>query len=65
MRELRTLPNQEGYEFIGVCKDDTTLVCVVQKDAVGLHCIYNVETNEKCYHSLKGWEANYESKYRT
>lgn len=56
MRELRTLPNKEGYNFLGVCKDDTIIVCKVKKDEIGLHCAYNVETNEKCYHSLKGWE---------
>lgn len=55
MRELGTLPNKHGYEFAGVLKDDTFLLCIVKKDEKGLHSTYDAKTNRKCYHSLKGW----------
>ena len=51
MRELRDLPNKEGYKFMGVCKDDTLLFCEVGKDKTGLHCAYDLETNEKIFNS--------------
>lgn len=56
MRELRDIPNQENYEFTGICKDGSKIPCIVHKDSVGMHCAYSLETNLKCYDQLKGWE---------
>lgn len=47
MLPLRDIPNQEGYEFTGICKDDFEIPCIVHKDHEGLHCAYSLATNLK------------------
>lgn len=56
MKELRDIPNQENYEFTGICKDGSKIPCIVHKDHEGLHCVYSLATNLKCYDKLQGWE---------
>ncbi len=56
MRELKDIPNQEGYEFTGICKDGTELPCIVHRDSVGIHCAYSLIDDLKCYDKLQGWE---------
>lgn len=45
---LAWLPNQEGFQFVGVHKDGTTSDCVVIRKENGLHTVEN-------YFSLCGW----------
>lgn len=56
MRKLRDIPNQEYYEFTGICKDGSKIPCIVHRDSVGIHCAYSILTNLKCYYQLKGWK---------
>lgn len=55
MRELKDIPNLEGFEFTGICKDGSVIPCIVRKDSVGMHCAYSMIDNLKCYSKLKGW----------
>ena len=57
MHELKDIPNQEGYEFTGICKDGSKIPCIVRKDSVGWHCAYSLIDNLKYYTKLKGWES--------
>ena len=52
---LGDLPNHEGFEFIGITRDDTEIRCIVKKDSVGFHRIYSNDV--PVYHKLKSWRA--------
>lgn len=49
---LGDLPNQDGYEFIGVRKDGTHCNCVIRQGDDGLHYI----EGEVTYWELRGWK---------
>jgi len=56
MKHLKDIPNQQGYAFIGITKDDQRIDCIVIKDVVGCHVIVNEYTKERIFHNLKGWQ---------
>lgn len=44
------LPNQDGFRFLGVCRDGSRLACSVVKGGDGMHRVSGVEFPE-----LVGW----------
>lgn len=56
VRPLAYIPNQNGFKFIGVLKDDTCVDCEVVRNAeTGMHEVafrYKTLT----YEDLKGWK---------
>jgi len=56
MHPLADIPNQENYEFTGICKDGSKIPCIVHKDSIGIHCAYSLIDDLKCYDKLQGWE---------
>ena len=58
MLPLADIPNQEGFEFTGICKDGNKIPCIVHRDSVGIHCAYSLIDDLKCYDKLMGWEKN-------
>ena len=56
MKELTDIPNQENYEFTGICKDGSKIPCIVHKDSIGMYCAYSLIDDLKCYDKLQGWE---------
>lgn len=55
MKKLAELPNQEGFEFIGIDEDRNEFLCVVAKNSVGCHCVYEKSTKNPCFMKLSGW----------
>lgn len=55
---LRDIPNNAGYEFIGVGKDGSEFDCVV-KLVDGMHRAFRKDTDAPCYHELSGWKWRY------
>lgn len=52
IKPLATLPNQDGFTFIGVLRDGRMVQCHIVKDVTtGLHCIAGAR-----YSDLKGWQ---------
>lgn len=49
-RPLDNLPNQDGYEFIGVTRDGSLRRCKVFRGDDGLHRVRGVR-----YADLQGW----------
>jgi len=56
MLPLADIPNQEGYEFTGICKDGSKIPCIVHRDSAGMHCAYSLIDDLKCYDNLIGWK---------
>lgn len=50
MRELKDLPNKDGYEFIGIDKSGNNHKCSIYKDENGIHRVTGIE-----YKELAGW----------
>jgi hypothetical protein len=48
---LGWLPNREGFQFIGICKDGTAKECRVARDETGVHFI----SGDAIYDELHGW----------
>ena len=55
MRELRELPNETGFRFIGIDYDGVEISCVVVIDSIGCHGVENFLTHEPCFMKLAGW----------
>ena len=53
MKELRDIPNQHGFQFIGITHDNEEIYCVVKYN-YGLHRAYDM-FNVPVFKSLKGW----------
>ena len=53
-RELRDIPNIDGYEFIGIDHDDREIKCIVKKNPVGCHSAYDLDGNP-VFIQLKYW----------
>lgn len=54
MRHMRDLPNQEGFQFVGVTHDGDLMECVVTKPDNICHSVEN-EYGEPCFMKLAGW----------
>jgi len=52
-RELRDLPNTDGFKFFGVDELGYRHRCVVRKDTDGLHKVYSQANFDK---QLIGWQ---------
>jgi len=48
---LGWLPNREGFQFTGICKDGITKECRVARDETGVHFI----SGDVVYDELHGW----------
>ena len=51
MNALRDLPNQDGFEFIGITAMGHTGNCIVKKMADGCHVVQG----DYCFGDLAGW----------
>ena len=56
MKFLDSLPNQEGFEFIGVDTGGLELVCVVYKNILGCFGVCEKENKQPCFMRLVGWK---------
>lgn len=56
MKRLADLPNQEGFKFIGMDKENIRHVVEVKKDAIGCHSVYRTHDGEPFFVRLFGWE---------
>lgn len=53
-RELRDIPNNEGFRFIGIDHADNEIECVVKKNPDGCHSVYDNNENP-VFMKLKFW----------
>lgn len=54
-KPLAFLPNQHGYTFTGITKDNEQIRCKIVKDEkTGLHYIYTLD-DVPAYAMLKAW----------
>lgn len=51
LKPLRDLPNEYGFQFVGIRHDDTQAQCYVLMLVDGCHSI----RGEAAYSELKGW----------
>lgn len=56
MNHLQDLPNQEGFVFIGIDKNNNKHECEVKKNPIGCHSVYKTENGEPFFFQLSGWE---------
>lgn len=54
---LSTIPNVEGFRFIGITKDDKVIVCYVMQNEIGLYEARDEQTGLPCFHRLAYWKA--------
>lgn len=54
---LSSIPNVEGFRFIGITKDDKEIVCYVMCNEIGLHEARDEQTGLPCFHRLAYWRA--------
>lgn len=52
---LSTIPNAEGFRFIGITKDDKKIVCYVMCNEIGQHEVRNEQTGLPCFRWLAYW----------
>ncbi len=50
------LPNQDGFKFVGIGKDNNLYQCVVKQNANGCHSIHLAQDGTSFYSHLKGWK---------
>jgi hypothetical protein len=55
-RDMASLPNASGYEFIGCFKDGSESPCIVKRDSSGMHGVFRVENDAPCWFQLAGWK---------
>ena len=60
MRFLIDSPNQEGFKFIGITYDGEELNCVVMKNPIGCHSIYD-DHGTPVFSKLQGWKLNHDN----
>ena len=56
IKALALLPNEQGFEFIGIKKDNTEVDCRVVFDVTGSYVVITQHTNERVFNQLKGWK---------
>ena len=57
MRELKDLPNTEGFRFIGITKLGNRLPCIVARSE-GIFRAMDCGTGAPIYNNLVGWEPS-------
>ena len=55
-KELRDIPNIDGYQFIGIDHDGNEIKCIVKKNPVGCHGAYDTDENP-VFMKLKYWRS--------
>jgi hypothetical protein len=63
-RQLKDIPNQDGYELWGILYDGSLVECVIRAGTFGLHQIVRRSDRQPMYHSLKGWFKSNEVRNR-
>lgn len=53
-RELRDIPNQDGYKFIGITHEGDEIKCIVKKNPIGCHGAYDMNDNP-VFMLLESW----------
>lgn len=56
MKQLRDLPNLEGFRFTGIDLDGKEHACMVAKDAIGMHTVKRIADMEPFFMRLYGWK---------
>lgn len=54
MKQLKDLPNSNGFVFIGICYDNSEIVCHIRSNG-SIYIILDMN-NEPSYSKLKGWK---------
>ena len=54
-RPMGVLPNEEGYEFIGIDSGGDEHVCVVVKHTNGMHCVERKSDGKPFFFVLSKW----------
>ena len=55
MKELRDIPNQHGFQFVGITYDDEEIDCIVKcLNVAPIYCAYDM-FNQPVFFKLKGW----------
>ena len=57
MLPLADIPNQENYEFTGICKDGSEIRLVIRKSVTGQLCFYEIVNDAFNIKQLQGWET--------
>lgn len=55
MNNIKDVPKQEGFEFIGICKDGSEISCIVKKNILGQYRVYEI-LNDPITDELEGWK---------
>jgi hypothetical protein len=53
-QNLCYLPNQQGFEFIGIRHDGTPMECEVRKSGDGIHYVTD-KNGVRCFNDIKSW----------
>lgn len=56
MKQLKDLPNTNGFKFTGIDLDGERIPCVVKLDPVGNHGVYDQRDGSPCFFRLYGWQ---------
>jgi hypothetical protein len=60
IKSLADIPNQDGFCFIGICKDGSEIKCEVGKVNRGF-TVFREDDGAFAFHLLKGWRYCTES----
>lgn len=58
MKQLKDLPNTNGFKFTGIDLDGERIPCVVKLDPVGNHGVYDQRDGSPCFFRLYGWQPS-------
>ena len=57
VRCLKDLPNEQGFEFVGVTFSGEEVDCFVHKNFAGKYVILSLYTRQEMFGKLKGWKV--------
>ena len=55
MNRLASLPNQEGFRFIGIDLEENKIPCIVGTNSIGMYEVFKEENREPYWCRLQGW----------
>lgn len=55
MKNLKDLPNESGFEFVGIKHDGSKVDCFVKFSFEGQYVVLSKHTNNRMWGELKGW----------
>ena len=54
-RELKDLPNKQGFEFVGITSIGNEIPCYVHRSTTGCYIVLSAYTDRRIYSELIGW----------